>query len=167
MHDESDPKTWLHPGEAAIPSVSDLESHLGYWLRFVSNHVSQSFQRKVEAEGVTVSEWVVLRELYRLGPTSPGEIGRAIGMTKGAISKLVTRLESKGLLTRKVLDKDRRNHVLEPTPAGRALVPILAQLADRNDEEFFGHMPRQARDDLMDAMKEVVRLRRLKTVPLD
>ncbi|MEG2964613.1 MAG: MarR family transcriptional regulator, partial [Janthinobacterium sp.] len=49
-----------HPNSA---HVSELEAHLGYWLRFVSNHVSHSFQKKAEANGVTVSEWVVLREM--------------------------------------------------------------------------------------------------------
>ncbi len=39
-------------------SPSDLHDHLGYWLRTVSNAVSQSFARKVEGEGVTVAERV-------------------------------------------------------------------------------------------------------------
>ncbi|MEI9903207.1 MAG: hypothetical protein WDN06_03970 [Asticcacaulis sp.] len=47
-----------------MTSPSHLEAHLGYWMRFVSNHVSQAFARKVEAHGVTVAEWVVLRELF-------------------------------------------------------------------------------------------------------
>ncbi len=92
-----------------------LEAHLGYWLRFVSNHVLQSFQRKVEGVGVTVSEWVVLRELYRLGPTSPHEIARVLGMSKGAISKLVTRLERKTLVTQHVREEDRRARVVALT----------------------------------------------------
>lgn len=43
--------------------VPDLTAHLGYWLRYVSNHVSQAFARKVEANGVTVAEWVLMRRL--------------------------------------------------------------------------------------------------------
>jgi DNA-binding MarR family transcriptional regulator len=152
---------------AVEESASELESHLGYWLRFVSNHVSQGFQRKVEAAGVTVSEWVVMREMRRLGPTSPTELGQKIGMTKGAISKLVARLERKELLIRSVTEADRRNHVIELTPAGRTLVPTLARLADQNDEEFFGHMSKRARGELIAAMKEIVGLHQLKTVPID
>lgn len=33
----------IHANAAA---VSELEAHLGYWLRFVSTHVSHSFQKK-------------------------------------------------------------------------------------------------------------------------
>ena len=44
--------------------VSDLTAHLGYWLRLVSNHVSHAFAQKLEAENVTVAEWVMMRSLY-------------------------------------------------------------------------------------------------------
>ena len=44
--------------------LSSLESHLGYWIRYVSNHVSHAFALKLAAVGVTVAEWVVLRDLY-------------------------------------------------------------------------------------------------------
>ena len=155
------------PPQVPEATASALEAHVGYWLRFVSNHVSQAFQRKVEATGVTVAEWVVLREMLRLGPTSPSALGAAIGMTKGAVSKLVARLERKALLSRAIVESDRRNHVIALTPEGRALAPALAALADRNDEEFFGHMPQPARAALIATLRDVVRLRDLKAVPID
>ena len=46
---------------------SSLQSHVGFWLRFVSNHVSHAFKLKVETRGVTVAEWVVLRSIVRHG----------------------------------------------------------------------------------------------------
>ena len=52
-------------------TVSHLEAHLGYWLRFVSNHVSHAFSRKLFARDVTVAEWVVLRELYERDAVAP------------------------------------------------------------------------------------------------
>src|SRR5471030_1880569 len=65
---------------AAKKQVSELDAHLGYWLRFVSSHVSHAFRLKVEAQGVTVSEWVVLRETYRLGVTSPSALVQVLGL---------------------------------------------------------------------------------------
>ncbi len=153
--------------KAPEPAVSPLESHLGYWLRFVSNHVSHAFRLKVEACGVTVSEWVVLRELYRLGRTSPGAVVEAIGMTKGAVSKLLERLDRKALVTRSAVVGDRRQHAVELTPEGRALVPRLARLADENDREFFGHLPAPVRDEVLRVMRELVQTHQLKSVPVD
>ena len=51
--------------------VSDLETHLGYWLRMVSNQVSLAFAKRLEAKDVTVAEWVVMRELYDVETLAP------------------------------------------------------------------------------------------------
>lgn len=151
---------------ARAREISGLEDHLGYWLRYVSNHVSNAFSRKVEAKGVTVAEWVVLRELYA-GSLAPSAIAERIGMTRGAISKLAERLEAKTLLTRAEGKNDRRYQDLALTPAARALVPQLAALADQNDAEFFGHLSREQRASIEQLMKEIVRKSRLRNVPID
>ena len=62
--------------------VSTLDSHLGFWLRFVSNHVSARFAALVEAEGASVTEWVALRTLYDRPWTTHAELIQALGMTK-------------------------------------------------------------------------------------
>lgn len=152
---------------SSAPPVSALEAHLGYWLRFVSNHVSHAFRKKVEASGATVSEWVVLRELYRAERTTAGELAQTLGMTKGAISKLIDRLEDKGLLKRVVREEDRRHQELELLAPGRRMVPKLAQLADENDAEFFGVLPSELREELLQVMQELVRIHGLKSVPLE
>ncbi len=74
-------------------AVSSLETHAGFWLRFVSNHVSSRFKKLVEARGVTVSDWVALRTLLERQATTHSDLIEALGMTKGAASKVVTRLE--------------------------------------------------------------------------
>jgi DNA-binding MarR family transcriptional regulator len=146
---------------------SALEDHLGYWLRFVSNHVSQAFRRKVEAAGVQVSEWVVLRALHGGEVTSPGGLVRLLGMTKGAVSKLLERLEERGLVTRTTSDVDRRQQTLALTPRGRTLVPRLARLADENDREFFGHMSPHSRETVLRALQSIVEIHHLKGAPVD
>src|SRR5690242_15425598 len=107
---------------------SELQAHLGYWLRAVSNAVSQGFARAIEAEGVTVAEWVVLRMLYDVESIAPGQLAQRMGMTKGAISKLADRLVVKGLVVRRADPEDGRAQSLALLPVGRALVPKLAEL---------------------------------------
>lgn len=53
--------------------------------------MSHAFSRKVQARGVTVAEWVVLRELYD-GDSMPSALAERLGLTRGAISKLADRL---------------------------------------------------------------------------
>src|SRR5271156_5542511 len=120
--------------------VSPLEAHLGYWLRFVSNHVSQAFAGKLAGRDVTVAEWVVLRELLNRDAAAPSALAGRLGLTRGAISKLADRLIAKLLVTRTADKTDRRYQSLALTRAGRALVPKLSALADANDIEFFADL---------------------------
>jgi DNA-binding MarR family transcriptional regulator len=147
--------------------VSDLTAHLGYWLRYVSNHVSQAFARKVEAHGVTVAEWVVLRQLLDEEALAPSRLADSIGMTRGAITKLADRLIAKSLLTRKADPRDGRAQTLALTAKGRRLVPDLAALADANDAEFFDHLAPKDRAALLRILRGIVEKRGLKSVPID
>jgi DNA-binding MarR family transcriptional regulator len=146
--------------------LSPLESHLGYWLRYVSNHVSHAFSLKLTARGVTIAEWVMLRELYD-AESPPSALAGRLGMTRGGISKLADRLIAKGLITRRANAADRRFQLLALTRKGRATAPKLAALADENDEEFFAHLDPAARQTIAAAMKDIVRRQGLRTVPID
>ena len=146
---------------------SELVDHLGYWLRLVSNHVSQAFQLAVEAQGVTVAEWVVLRELLRIGPTNPSLLADGLDMTRGAVSKLVERLAVKRLVGRRTVRGDQRFQVIQLTAAGRRLVPKLAALADANDAAFFGHLSAAQRTALMKTLQSIVRRGDLTGTPVD
>ena len=79
-----------------MSSPSELIAHRGYWLRMVSNAVSQEFARKLVAQDVTVAEWVLMRSLYGSEATTPSGLANQMGMTRGAITKLADRLMAKG-----------------------------------------------------------------------
>lgn len=147
--------------------ASALTSHLGYWLRHVSNHVSHAFARKLESRDVTVAEWVVMRELYGEAEMAPSRLADEIGLTRGAISKLADRLIAKGLLTRTADLSDGRAHTLALTTKGRGLIPKLATLADQNDAEFFDHLSAQERATVERVLKEIVKKRGLKSIPVN
>ena len=146
--------------------TSGLEDHLGYWLRFVSNHVSARFRRLVEASGVTVSEWVALRQLYD-SELGSGALIEALGMTKGAVSKLIDRLEQKQLVRRRPDAEDGRVQRIALTAAGRRLVPRLAAGADENDAHFFGAIAPEAREQLTQLLRTLVQQHGLTQVPTE
>lgn len=151
---------------AASEPISTLDAHLGFWMRLVSNQVSAEFAKAVEARGVSVTDWVALRTLYDAPESTHAALVAALGMTKGAVSKVVSRLQDKGLVTRTAHDADARAQVLALTRAGRALVPALARDADANDQRFFGHLPARQRRELMALLQEMVRVHQLVQVPV-
>jgi DNA-binding MarR family transcriptional regulator len=149
-------------------AASQLKKHLGFWMRLVSNHVSHAFARKLEASGVTVAEWVVLREMYGGGGrTAPSVVAELTGLTRGAVSKLISRLLEKRLVTRRESSSDRRYQDIELTKSAIVLVPTLAKLADENDKEFFGVVSASERETLRAILQRVATLHKLTTMPID
>ena len=145
-----------------------LEDHLGYWLRFVSNSVSGAFAEKLAAQNISVAEWVVLRLVHGDATMLPASaIAEVAGMTRGAISKIVDKLEARDLLERRPLPQDGRAQILKLTAKGARLVPVLAELADENDAEFFDHLTAKERETMLRILKDIVARRNLKTVPVD
>lgn len=146
-------------------TASDLRAHTGFWLRFVSNHVSYGFARKLVPTGVTVAEWVILREMFGAGETAPSALAKSTGLTRGAVSKLIDRLVQKGLVSRAEAADDRRFQDVALTAAGRRLVPKLAAIADQNDAEFFEQLSQQERERLVATLRKLVEVNRLSGFP--
>lgn len=147
--------------------VSELSTHLGYWLRFVSNHVSGAFARRLEEHDVKVAEWVLLRHLFDGAGMHPSKLADLLGVTRGAITKLADRLIARGLVRRTSVEDDKRSHTLSLTAAGRSLVPGLAAAADKNDADFFGHLAAGDRRALMRILNSVIEHRSLAGTALD
>ena len=139
--------------------ISSLEDHLGYWLRLLSNAVSDSFARRLESRGVSVPQWVVLRLLFDREECSLGVLAGALDMDKGALSRMIDRLLKLGLVKREESAVSRRQVALSLTAKARALVPKLARAADENDRAFFGALSARQRTEFLHLIKLLVAAR--------
>jgi DNA-binding MarR family transcriptional regulator len=148
-------------------SISELESHLGYWLRRISNSVSRQFAQSLRVRETSVAEWVLLRLLYEREQASPGELADVATMTRGAISKVVDKLQAKGWIRSRVNPKDSRGQVLSLTPAGKRNLPELAEIADQNDEQFFACLDAGERSALRHLLSKLAEHHQLRGVPVD
>lgn len=162
-------REFLMSSKKNVPTeVSPLTSHLGFWMRLVSNNVSHAFANKLESSGVTVAEWVILREMYSVnGATTVSHIAELTGLTRGAVSKLISRLLEKKLVTRKESIEDRRFQDIALTSIGVKLVPDLAILADQNDEDFFSILTKTEKKTLMMLLKKIVSLHKFTMIPIN
>ena len=149
-----------------MPNPSELTDHLGYRLRQVSNHVSQSFARKLAAEDIGVAEWVLMRLIYD-GAAAPSRVAEAMGFTRGAVTKLADRLIARDLVVREADPQDGRAQTLALTAKGRRLTPKLAALADQNDGECFAHLSDQDRRRLREILEDTVARLGLDSTPVD
>lgn len=71
------------------------------------------------------------------GRSSPRQLAEAIGTDTAGMTKLLDRLEGKGLVTRRPNPADRRSVLVEPTELGIALVPKLAPVFGEVAKQLF------------------------------
>jgi DNA-binding MarR family transcriptional regulator len=154
----------------ATPSRSDrpaLEAHLGYLLRRVSNHVSGAFAKALDAKQVSVAEWVVLSEIHQHPEIRPAELADKIGLTRGATSKVLDKLEQKKWIRRKTFEADSRGQLLFLTQQGSRVLPELKEIADRNDQRFFDCLDARETTTLKQLLRKLTTSNEIRDVPLE
>lgn len=120
----------------------------------------------MEREGVSVSEWVVLRALYDGDITTHAALIEVLGMTKGAISKILSRMERKQLVQRGHGDDNAKSQTLSLTEQGRDLLPKLAGFADENDALFFGCLGEEDQQMLSTLLRRLAAFHNLTDTPI-
>jgi DNA-binding MarR family transcriptional regulator len=147
--------------------IPDLESHLGYWLRRVSNAVSGAFSRALQEKQTSVAEWVLLRELHEREQAAPGELADVLGLTRGAVSKIIYKLEAKGWVQAGLKEGDNRYRLLSLTRVGQRSLPILAQIADQNDSAYFDCLNAKEKVLLRDLLIKLAEHNHIHDVPTE
>lgn len=145
----------------------DLELHLGYWLRRVSNHVSGAFARALQAKRTSVAEWVVLCHIQKHPGITPGEVAEALELTRGAVSKVIDKLEAKKLVVLAAKPMDRRVQLLSLTRVGSRILPQLAKIADQNDQAFFDCLEAGEKDALRRLLGKLAQTHQISRVPIE
>ncbi len=115
---------------------------------------------------LSVAEWVALRLIQQNGKLAPAGLAEMVGMTRGAVSKIVEKLEAKGWVGRTANAGDKRSQWLALTRRGTFLVPKLAELADKNDESFFRCLEKAEQAALRRLLQKLTDFHRFREVPV-
>jgi DNA-binding MarR family transcriptional regulator len=103
---------------ASRRSASDLEIHPGYWLWRISNNVSGEFARMLQARRTSVAEWVALCYVQERPGITPEELAEALALTRGAVSKVIGKLEAKNWIAGSTKPRGQPRSVIFPDAAG-------------------------------------------------
>ncbi|WP_157961366.1 MarR family winged helix-turn-helix transcriptional regulator [Microvirga flavescens] len=104
-----------------------LERFLPYRLNVLASLTSNALaQIYAERFGLTIPGWRVIVTLGQYEFRTARDIAAHGVMHKSTISRAVATLEERGLVARKPNADDRREELLELTPAGRAIYEDLA-----------------------------------------
>lgn len=107
-----------------------LEQFLPYRLNVVGAFASRGLGRIYEAHfGIDIPQWRVIAQLGEFGKLTSRDIGELAQMHKTKVSRAVTELESRGLISRTANRQDRRESFVALTPAGTRIYAQIVPLA--------------------------------------
>jgi DNA-binding MarR family transcriptional regulator len=101
------------------PDSYQREESVGFLMRRVLDMVSSAVDHEFEPKGLTNAQWVPLLKLYLGLASTVAELARECQLDAGGMTRMLDRLESKGLLRRIRSSEDRRVVNLELTEEGR------------------------------------------------
>jgi DNA-binding MarR family transcriptional regulator len=120
------------------PTRADLRRALDRELGTLGTQAVLLSQAVAERLGLHPTDVEVLDLLNRGGPLTPGRLAELTGLTTGAVTRLIDRLERAGYVRRASNPHDRRSLVVEPVAErlARDLAPLYDSLEKALEELY-------------------------------
>jgi len=107
------------------------EESVGYLMKRIMMSVVYQVDKRLDVHELTSAQWGPLMRLRTTGGSTVAELARWLQVDAGAMTRLLDRLEKKGLCKRVRSTEDRRVVKVELTPEGEsAIQQVPAVLAD-------------------------------------
>lgn len=105
----------------AIDMLSTGE--LGFLVSAVRSSIWNAIEAELRPLNITTAQFVVFNSIALGKGRTIGEFCRLLGYDSGAMTRLLDRIEKKGLIRRVPNPEDRRSYVIELTPESKSLFP--------------------------------------------
>jgi DNA-binding MarR family transcriptional regulator len=113
------------------PNAYERNESLGWLLKRLQQSISAHADQQLCKEGLTHAQWGPLLMLRISGPCSVAKLVEELNTDAGAMTRLLDRLEAKGLCQRERSSEDRRVVTLTLTDEGQRVTgDLTAVLAD-------------------------------------
>jgi len=114
-------------GNFPFAELSSLQQDLLHELRQNSARAVMFHQFISEKLGLNATDHKCLDYLNRTGPVTAGQLAQLTGLTTGAVTSVIDRLEQAGYVVRDKDPNDRRRVVVKPVPEGSAQISPMFQ----------------------------------------
>jgi DNA-binding MarR family transcriptional regulator len=123
----------IKPVESRVSGHADLAPLIGQVRLAIINGVDEEFlgDPEVAALEITAAQFAILRNVLKGSAQSACELCKSMDYDRGAMSRMIDRLETKRLIRRVALPHTRRSVALEVTEAGKAAFPKMEACLER------------------------------------
>jgi MarR family 2-MHQ and catechol resistance regulon transcriptional repressor len=112
-------------------------------------------ERNIAAQGLCLSDFMVLEVLLHKGPLTMTEIGEKVLLANASMTSAIDRLAALGLVLRKNDDKDRRVRIVDLTREGRKRITALYGQHERDIEALMVDLSQAERNQLRNGLKKI------------
>jgi DNA-binding MarR family transcriptional regulator len=142
-----------------------FERHIGYWMRRVSAHVQGASARALQTRHTSIAEWVMLCLVLEQPGITPAELAESLTMTRGAVSKIIDKLEAKNWVARSEKPGDGRVSLLSLTQRGTQIIPQLGEILDQHERMIFDSLEVDEKAALRRLLKKLAEIHHTKKIP--
>lgn len=116
--------------EKPLYCVADykVDDSIGYLLKLVRASLTSAVDRQMVDHDISHEQWGVLIVMAKGHGETAADLARVMECDTGSMTRMIDRLEVKGLLNRRRCGEDRRVVWLELTDAGRELAEKLTSI---------------------------------------
>lgn len=105
--------------------------------------------------GVTEQQWRVLRVLKEDGPQEPTHIAERACLLLPSLTRILQKLETKGLILRRVHPGDKRRQIVEATAKGEQIIHDNIQVSIRLADELRTKLGPDRHEALLDLLNDL------------
>ena len=145
-----------------------LTHRTGNLISHVAALMQVGFGRRLKKYDVTRSQWMIMAAIFGNDAETAADIAKIWKLDATAVTRLVDRLEAKGLVKRIPSNNDRRIILLhdvadrrinrlELTEQGQRLSPILKDEADANHDYVFGALTETEENQLRKLLSKILK----------
>jgi DNA-binding MarR family transcriptional regulator len=141
-------------------SKQELARELGDEFR-INQNLNEVFDEAARARlGVNATDLRCLDIIQRLDGTTAGELAREAGLTTGAVTSVIDRLERAGYVKREADPNDRRKVLVRMTPAALEAVYSIWGPETEDYIEQMRSLPRDRLEAFVEFMREANEIQR-------
>ena len=124
-------------------------------LRRILRATDLNARMLARATGLTAPQLIALEIVAAAGRITPKEIAASAGVGGATVTKLVDKLEARGLVTRSRSERDRRAIWVSPTPAGKEMLERAPDPLQRTFSDQFEKLPDWEQAMIVAALEKV------------
>jgi DNA-binding MarR family transcriptional regulator len=138
------------------PETYNPDESAAYLMRRILTCVAGRVDAGLEASGLTHAQWVPLLKLHHGQASTVAELARECTLDAGAMTRMLDRLEAKGLVTRVRSSQDRRVVNLELTDEGRVTASQIPAVLCKVQNEMLEGLDFAEWQQLKDLLRRIL-----------